>query len=254
MQNPGGNEPVSSYTHRSQSRRASVRTGPRLAPKQSLNVPRSSWSPDAQTLLAAYPMLMESRGVTSVRSGYWYKIPLLPFGKMREVVTAVSSAPATAQTPSAFGPRLLPPCPPPTQPHSCCWAATTGGFSLPGDKMGPLHLPSSSWAAHWSQHLLRRALADPSPNPQPRRPPEHHEAGLPLLFAQVGGPRLVVQDAVLGDCVFGGGGAVVGRPQRLVHGVFPVNEAIETHNHVAGLQASGGEVNGRESPMSLPGS
>lgn len=57
--------------------------------------------------------------MTSVRSGYWYKMPLLPFGKMKEVVTGVSSAPATAQTPSAFGPHKQPllPCPPPMQPQ-----------------------------------------------------------------------------------------------------------------------------------------
>lgn len=66
-------------------------------------------------LPTTYPMLMESRGVTSVRSGYWYKIPLLPFWKMREGVTGVTSALAS----SACGPTATPalPCPPPTQPH-----------------------------------------------------------------------------------------------------------------------------------------
>lgn len=64
---------------------------------------------------------------------------------------------------------------------------------------------------------------------------EHHEAGLPLLFAQVRGARLVVQDAILRDRVFGRGVAIGRGSQRLVHGVLPVNEAVETHHHIAGL-------------------
>lgn len=58
-------------------------------------------------LPATHPMLMESRGVTSVRSGYWYKIPLLPFGKMREGVTGVSPALISP----AFGPTANPALP-----------------------------------------------------------------------------------------------------------------------------------------------
>lgn len=63
---------------------------------------------------ATYPMLMESRGVTSVRSGYWYKIPLLAFGKMRQGITGVSSALVSP----AFGPTATSALPP---THTARW-------------------------------------------------------------------------------------------------------------------------------------
>lgn len=64
-------------------------------------------------LPATYPMLMESRGVTSVRSGYWYKIPLLPFGKIRGGNCSQLSS----------GPLPLVPQPPPALPstHAALW-------------------------------------------------------------------------------------------------------------------------------------
>lgn len=50
---------------------------------QAAPAPQNPMESGCRVLPATYPMLMESRGVTSVRSGYWYKMPLLPFGKMR---------------------------------------------------------------------------------------------------------------------------------------------------------------------------
>lgn len=45
----------------------------------------------------------------------------------------------------------------------------------------------------------------PSPRPKPwGLPPEHHEASLPVLLAQVGGARLVMQHAFFGDGTLGG--------------------------------------------------
>lgn len=84
-------------------------------------------------LPATYPMLMESKGVTSVRSGYWYNIPLLPFGKMRERVTGVSSALVSP----AFGPTATH-SHSPVRSHSCCWAPTNGGFGHQTSGLAPL--------------------------------------------------------------------------------------------------------------------
>lgn len=64
-------------------------------------------------LAATHPMLMESRGVTSVRSGYWYRIPLLPFGKMRQ--GELESA--WLWYPLPLVPQSPLPCPPPLQGH-----------------------------------------------------------------------------------------------------------------------------------------
>lgn len=61
-----------------------------------------------------------------------------------------------------------------------------------------------------------------------------------------------MQDAVLGDRVLGGGAAAAGGSQRLVHGVFPVHEAVETHHHVAGLREQAEESTGRVSLEPLP--
>lgn len=86
---------------------------------------------------ATYPMLMESRGVTSVRSGYWYKIPLLAFRKMRQDNwSQLSSGITCLWSHSHLCPASHPHSP--VGSHSCCWAPTNGGFSHQISGLAPL--------------------------------------------------------------------------------------------------------------------
>lgn len=84
--------------------------------------------------------------------------------------------------------------------------------------------------------LLRAQQAPGRAGPELRGlPPEHHEASLPVLFAQVGGARLVMQYAFFGDDALGGCAVAGGWPQGLIQGVLPVHQPVEAHSDSGGL-------------------
>lgn len=74
-----------------------------------------------------------------------------------------------------------------------------------------------------------------------------------MLLAQVVGPRLVAQQALLGDATLSRGAVRGGGHCCLIRGVFPVNEAIELDNHLRDLQQTHPNCSGKLPSTWYPG-